>query len=125
MPIFDAHLRYWWMLAMLHHQSKRLAGKFIIANFKPVLWYVKEKRRGCTLVPDVLRPPKREKEEHEWGQGEGGVTDLIDHLSEAKELIVDPFAGTAEWGRIAASHGRRWIGADIVEGGSTEIKAAA
>ena len=56
MRIFDAHLRYWWVLAMLHRQSKRLPGKFVIANHKPVLWYVKEFRRGRSLVPDVLQP---------------------------------------------------------------------
>jgi hypothetical protein len=123
MAIFDRHLRFWWLLAMLHHQSKRLPGKFIIANFKPVLWYVKERRRGSSLVPDVLRPPERQKDDHEWGQGEGGVTDLIGHLTEPGELIADPFAGTGQWGEIAASMGRRWVGADIVCGGSTEIAA--
>jgi hypothetical protein len=121
--IFDEHLRYWWALAMLHHQSRRLPGKFVIADFKPVLWYVKEFRRGKTLVSDVLEPPKREKDDHDWGQGEGGVTPLIEHLAQPGELIVDPFAGTATWGRIAASLGRRWVGSDLVLGGSTEIAA--
>jgi hypothetical protein len=107
MRIFDDHLRYWWIFAMLHHQSKRLPGKFIVAGWKPAVWYVKEFRRGRTLVPDVLRSPQREKEDHEWGQGEGGVTHLIEHLAEPGELIIDPFAATANWGRIAVSMGRR------------------
>jgi hypothetical protein len=124
MKIFSEHLRFWWELVMMHHQSQRLLGKFVIANFKPVLWYVKEFRRGRTLVPDVLRPPHREKEDHEWAQGEGGVTHLIEHLTEPGELIVDPFAGTANWGRIAVSMGRRWIGADVVSGGDTTIVTA-
>jgi hypothetical protein len=119
--IFDEHLIYWWLQIMMHHQSQRFPGKFVIAEFKPVLWYVKEYRRGRTLVPDVLRPPKREKEDHDWGQGEGGVTNLIEHLTEPGELIVDPFAGTATWGEIAASKGRRWLGADIVRGGTTTV----
>jgi adenine-specific DNA-methyltransferase len=123
MKIFDEHLRYWWELVMMQHQSKRLPGKFVIADFKPVLWYVKEKRRNKILVPDVLRPPKREKADHDWGQGEGGVTNLIESLTDPGELIVDPFAGTATWGRIAASMGRRWLGADIVEGGTTTVVA--
>jgi DNA modification methylase len=123
MRIFDEHLRYWWIFAMLQHQSKRLPGKFIVAGWKPVVWYVKEFRRGRSLVPDVLRPPQRQKEDHEWGQGEGGVTHLIEHLAEPGELIVDPFAGTANWGRIAVSMGRRWIGADVVPGGDTAIIA--
>src|SRR5262249_14792442 len=101
----------------------RLPGKFIIANFKPVLWYVKERRRGSSLVPDVLHPPERQKDDHQWGQGEGGATNLIGLLTEPGELIADPFAGTGQWGEIAASMGRRWVGADIVRGGSTEVAA--
>jgi hypothetical protein len=111
MKILGEHLRYWWLLVMPHHQSRRLPGKFVIANFKPVLWYVKGKRRGRTLMTDVLRSPKREKEDHDWGQGEGGVTHLIEHLSEPGELILDPFAGTGTWGHIAAFKGRIGSGA--------------
>jgi DNA modification methylase len=40
------------------------------------------------------------------------------------ELIVDPFAGTGEWGRKAAEMGRRWIGCDVVSGGDETILAA-
>jgi 16S rRNA G966 N2-methylase RsmD len=122
--IFDKHLRYWWIMAMMHDQSRRLPGKFIIAEFKPVLWYVKEFRRGKSLIPDVLLPPSRDKDAHDWGQGEGGVTNLFEHLTEPGETILDPFAGTATWGRIAVSMGRRWIGADIVDGGHASVEAA-
>ncbi len=121
--IFDEHLRYWWVMAMLHRQSRRLPGKFIIANFKPVLWYVKDFRRGRVLIPDILFDAKREKLDHEWGQGEAGVLPLIESLTEPGEMVLDPFAGTATWGRIAASIGRRWIGSDIVQGGTTDIKS--
>jgi adenine-specific DNA-methyltransferase len=119
--IFDEHkqLRYWWLMSSMRTQAQRIAGKFVMAEFVPVLWYVKEKRRNKILVPDVLRPPKPEKEDHAWGQGEGGVTHLIESLTDPGDLIVDPFAGTATWGDIAASMGRRWIGADIEKGGTT------
>jgi DNA modification methylase len=108
MRIFDKHLRYWWMMVMLHDQKRSLPGKFMIASYKPVLFYVKGFRRGKSLIPDVLQTSnsKREKDEHEWCQGEAGVTHLIDHLTEPGELIVDPFAGTGKWGKIAASMGR-------------------
>ena len=108
---------------MPHHQSQRLPGKFVIANFKPVLWYVKEFRRGRSLVPDFLISPKRDKSEHDWSQGDGGVGPLIEHLTEPGELIVDPFAGTANWGRRALAMGRRWIGADVVTGGDALVAA--
>jgi hypothetical protein len=119
--IFDKHLRYWWIMAMLHDQSRRLPGKFVIAEFKPVLWYVKEFRRGRTLMPDVLKPVARDKELHNWSQGDGGVSQIIEHLTEPGELILDPFAGTGQWGLIAARMGRRWIGSDVTEGGKETV----
>jgi DNA modification methylase len=122
MRIFDQHLRYWWVLVMPHAQSRRLPGKFVVATYKPVPWYVKQHRRGRSLVIDTLHLSQREKEDHEWAQGEAGVTHLIEELTEPAELIVDPFAGTATWGRIAVGMGRRWIGADVVQGGSTHIE---
>jgi hypothetical protein len=75
-------------------------------------------------VPDVLRPVKRDKALHAWSQGDGGVWPLIEHLSEPGELVVDPFAGTAKWCRIAASMGRRWIGGDVVDGGKEILVVA-
>jgi hypothetical protein len=123
LAIFSTTLRYWWELIMLHHQSQHLPGKFVIANHKPVLWYVKEFRRGRSLLPDVLRPTARDKSEHPWGQGDGGIWPLIEHLTDPGELIVDPFAGTGTWGRITVSMGRRWVGCDIIEGGAATVKS--
>jgi hypothetical protein len=117
MAILSGQLRYWWTLAMLHHQSQRLPGKFVVAEWKPVLWYVKEHRRGRSLVTDVLRSPARDKSAHAWAQGEGGAPHLIEHLTDPGELVADPFAGSRRWGRIAAGMGRRWVGADIEQGG--------
>ena len=121
--IFARHLRWWWLLTMLHHQSQRLPGKFVTAEFKPVLWFVKERRLGRTLVNDVLRSPARNKDDHDWGQGEAGVPLLIEQLTEPGDLIADPFAGTALWGHIATENGRRWVGADVAYGGAPTVVA--
>ena len=125
MRILSSKLRWWWLLAMMHHQSQRFPGKFVIANFKPVMWFVKDFRRSRSLVPDILTPPKRDKELHNWGQGDGGISPLVEHLTEPTELIVDPFAGSANWGRICTQMGRRWLGADIVQGGAEVAHVAA
>lgn len=121
--LLSSHLRYWWMLTTRHTRTQRLPGKFIMVGFKPVLWFVKEHRRGRTLVNDVLYPYRPEKVDHDWGQGEAGVSLLIEQLTEPDELIGDPFAGTALWGRIAHNMGRRWVGADIAIGGKKEVLA--
>jgi site-specific DNA-methyltransferase (adenine-specific) len=124
MAIFDQHLRYWWELVLMHdHGHQQFPGKFVIVGYRPVLWYVKEFRRGRSLVPDVLRSSAPDKGLHEWAKGDGGIWPLIEHLTFPGEIIVDPFAGTATWGKIAASMGRRWIGADIIRGGAPSVQA--
>ena len=52
--IFGEHLKYWWTNIMLHDAAQRLAGKFVIPGFKPILWFVKGFRRGRSLVSDVV-----------------------------------------------------------------------
>lgn len=124
MLIFGGHLRYWWLLSMMYAQPQRFPDKFVMIGFKPVLWYVKDNRREPhSLVSDVLRDGGRDKNEHDWGQGESGVPQLIEDLTAPGELIVDPFAGSCLWGKISASMGRRWLGADVVSGGTTTAVA--
>ena len=125
MAIFSNRLRYWWLLVMPHDQPQRMIGKKVLAGFKPVLWYVKNRRRNDLLMPDVLGRSPKDKTEHKWGQGDAGVWSIIETFTEPGELIVDPFAGTALWGKCAISMGRRWLGADVEVGGSENIAAEA
>jgi hypothetical protein len=108
--IFDQHLSWHWMAVMLHDSSQRMFGPNVIVQHKPILWYVKERRSGRTMVPDVVRS-KRDKSEHGWAQGDGGVEQWIHMLTEPEETIVDPFAGTATMGshclRVRAPIDRR------------------
>jgi DNA modification methylase len=73
------------------------------------------------MIPAVFVSPGPDKITHLWAQGEGWVWVPIEHLTAPGEMIVDPFAGTATWGRIAHEMGRRWIGGDVVEGGSETV----
>jgi hypothetical protein len=75
------------------------------------------------MVPSVVRS-KRDKSEHPWGARRWWCgADRIHQLAEPEESIVDPFAGTATWGRIACEMERRWIGADIKPGSAEAIVA--
>lgn len=78
----------------------------------------------------------RDKSDHPWAQGDAGVRVWIHHLVRQQiidsqtgeilqepELIVDLFAGTGNWGRIAAEMGRRWTGCDVHAGGTEDIVA--
>jgi DNA methylase len=122
--ILSRKLRFWWPLSVELDHAQRFMGKFMISEHRPVMLYVKDFRRGRSLIPDRMRPAKRDKSLHPWAQSDG-VGFIIEHLTEPGELIIDPFCGTGRWGDIACSMGRRWIGADIELGGSTAVVAAA
>jgi hypothetical protein len=122
-----AGLRWWWIMSMRHDQSRPLPGKFVNPRHKPVLWFVKGDRRSLDpsldpdLIDDVLIPKFPNKAIHLWGQGDGGIKPIVEALTRKGDLVVDPFCGTGEWGEICASLGCKWIGADVVEGGSMRI----
>ena len=125
--ILAQSLNWHWLCQMpLTGGGQRLYGKNVLCNARPIAWCTKGRRRGgreALLMPDVFVSPRRDKLAHAWAQGEGGVWTPIENLTEPGELIVDPFAGTATWGKIAASMGRRWIGADIIRGGAPSVQA--
>jgi hypothetical protein len=72
-------------------------------------------------LPTVWRSGGKDKSLHEWAQGDGGVWIPIDCLTDLGELILDPFAGSGTWGRIATAMGRRWTGADLAPGGTETV----
>jgi hypothetical protein len=122
--ILDRHLDWQCFCTMKHTRSQKLFGAGAMTSNKPVLWFAKGRSRHQTLMPTEFVSPRPEKLTHPWGQGDGGVWVPIEHLTEPGELIVDPYCGTGEWGRIAAEMGRRWIGSDIAELGKEMIMAA-
>jgi hypothetical protein len=74
---------------MLHNgAARRLPGVFMIAEHKPVLMFVKGTRRGRTMLPDVLRPARRDKSAHPWGQGDGGIWPIIHHLTSTRSPVL-------------------------------------
>jgi hypothetical protein len=113
-------LRYWWLLSLRHNEARHLKGKFVVVHHKPVLWFVKGRRYNNEALLDVLTSEGRDKDGHEWSQGDGGISPIIDALTEPGDLIVEPFCGPGYWGKIAVAKKRRWIGCDVVAGGSTE-----
>jgi DNA modification methylase len=108
------HLRYWWTFALTHeHGSQQFLGRGVWVQWKPVLWFVRDRRAGREYVRDLLRGSKPEKAHHEWAQGIEEVTYLIEKLTQRGELVLDPFAGSGAFGRAAHKMGRRYLGVDL------------
>jgi ParB-like chromosome segregation protein Spo0J len=108
------HLRYWWVCSLDHsHGGQQLPGKWVMVEWKPLVWYVNGHREGNTYIADKLRGSRPEKGEHEWAQGIEEVFTLIESLTGPDDLVVDPFAGSGSFGKAALALGRRFIGADL------------
>jgi site-specific DNA-methyltransferase (adenine-specific) len=111
------HLRYWWTLALEHnHGGQQLPGKWVMVEWKPVIWMVKDHREGRLYVADRIRGTQPDKISHEWAQGVEEVFYLIEQLTAPGDLICDPFAGSGAFGKAALELSRRFVGADVDPG---------
>jgi 16S rRNA G966 N2-methylase RsmD len=111
------HLRYWWTISLDHqYGGQQLPGKWVMVEWKPIVWYVQDHRDGTEYVADKVRGSRPDKGAHEWAQGIEEVGYLIEQLTKPDHLVVDPFAGSGSFGRMALDLGRRFIGADLDPG---------
>ena len=107
-------MNYYWCMTYLTlgNQATQLFQKRVNTFWKPVLWYVKNNYSG-DFTSDILRSPENDKNFHKWGQSFGGMSDIIEKLTNPNDLILDPFLGGGTTGAAAVSMGRKFIGVDI------------
>ena len=113
------HLRYWWTLALIHSSgSQMMPGKNVSIGWKPLLWFVNNKRRTQTMLPDRISgsPPRKSLntgDTGDWAQGVEELESIISALTAPGDLIVDPFAGSGTVGLAALRFGREFRGATL------------
>lgn len=108
------YLRYWWTFALSHrHGGERIPGKWVLCEWKPVLWFVRDHRIGRTYIGDRLQGGRTLKIEHPWAQGLDEALYLVSRITETDALVVDPMAGSGTFGYAARALERRFLGADL------------
>jgi DNA modification methylase len=108
------HLTYVWTFCLYHVGKKQLVnGVNIMCGWKPVLVFSRGRKKMRYSAYDVLISEQAEKHSHEWQQSESGVAGLIEIFTEPGQLVVDPFAGSGTFPKVAHDMGRNAIGAEI------------
>jgi len=112
------HLRYWWTIALKHGTTAMITGKWVSAGWKPLLWFVRDRRATQTMLADTIGGGQPRKtvptgDGGYWAQAVDDLAPIISALTNPGDLIVDPFAGSGTVGLAAQRFGRRFIGAEI------------
>lgn len=115
--LMSEHLRYWWIIAMVHGgASARMHSYHVYAEWKPILWFVKEGRRGTEMVKDCVKSQHQGKGDHEWQQSTTEAEYYIKHLTHEGEVVYDPMAGSGTTLIAAAATNRFGYGCEISPG---------
>jgi 16S rRNA G966 N2-methylase RsmD len=112
-PLMNPLLTLNWVNACVHAAgSARLPGAGVFAGWKPILWFVKDRRCTQELIADTVRGG-RNKEDHPWQQAVGEAAYYIEHLCPPGGIVLDPFAGSGTTCVAAAQLGRRYVAYEI------------
>ena len=110
------YLDYWWCLGVSHTGMPRYVNDRHLQNkWKPIVAFG---RAPVPLPPewlgDFLEGGGRDKAHHRWGQPVSEARYFITRLTEAGDLVVDPFCrrrddpvGVQDPGATLAGHGDR------------------
>ncbi len=109
------HLGFWWCFGVSHTGKPRYVNDRHIQNkWKPIVAF------GRAPVPfppewlgDFIVGGGRDKEHHHWGQPESEAKYLITRLTEAGDLVVEPFCGGGTVPAACKALGRRWLATEI------------
>ena len=109
----DPRLQYQWtMCYMTPGPATQLRGRPIASNWKPIIWLTKGKYSGARFN-DVFENPTQDKRFHHWGQGEVGMSQIIERMTNKGDIVIDPFLGGGTTGVCCVRLERMFYGFDI------------
>jgi site-specific DNA-methyltransferase (adenine-specific) len=111
------HLEYYWV-AMLKHAGTNAAvhSRSVQCGMKPILIFNKAPRmKPKRYFNDVIIGTGKEKDAHEWQQGEEELRQLFEPFTDPGDTVLDPFMGSGTTIAMAKKLNRIAIGFDIDE----------
>ena len=110
-----SNLKYWWTIAVKHsgHHTK-IHPRYVFAEWKPLLWYVKGERINeltvSNTIGDYIESVAPLKIEHEWQQSTVEAQYVIKNLTLENQTVLDPMMGSGTTGIAALKLNRKFIG---------------
>jgi len=111
------HLEYYWV-AMLKHAgtNKAVHSRSVQCGMKPILIFNKSPRtKPKRYFNDVIIGTGKEKDAHEWQQGEEELRQIFEPFTDPGDTVLDPFMGSGTTIAMAKKLNRIAIGFDIDE----------
>jgi len=87
----------------------------MMIHWRPILVFQNGKKKHESVVCDHIVGGGREKDGHDWQQGEDGFEYLMRNFTQPNDLVVEPFCGAGTVLKVAEKLNRRCIGAEIDE----------
>lgn len=113
LAMLETYLSYGWTYAVVMKGSRlsRIVGRRIDQAWKPVVCFTKGPWPSGRIDPhrDVMESI-RSKARHRWEQDPAVARYLIEHLTVAGGVVLDPMMGTGSTGVAAVELGRKFIG---------------
>ena len=111
----NAGLTYWHTIAVILQNSfARNFPRRIVYKYKPLLWFVKDKRaKGSDFLSDVIYSKRPDKNLHPWQQSNVEAEHVISRLTTEGQTVLDPMMGSGTTGISAIKQLRKFIGIEI------------
>jgi len=109
------YLEYYW-IAMLKHSGTNAAvhSRSVQCGMKPLLIFNKSPRmKPKRYFNDVIIGTGKEKDAHEWQQGEEELRQIFEPFTDPGDTILDPFMGSGTVIAMAKKMNRLAIGFDL------------
>jgi DNA modification methylase len=93
--------------------SARVFGRYIIADWKPILFLVKGSKPNIAedyFIHDVIESKPPDKTLNDWAQSTVEAQYLISKLTVENQIVFDPMMGTGTTGIAALKLRRQFLG---------------
>ena len=111
------HLEYVWTGAVfLPGRHTELRSRMVRGRWRPVAIFSAGKYRPRHWIIDAFTSEgngAKGPTDHRWQQSVGPFVRWVEQVTEADELVVDPFCGSGTTGLACQATGRRFLGCDI------------